>query len=360
MAADYSSLPDEIVEQIFKKTQCIKSIVTCTCVCKSWHALITTPGSMNMHSLSPDNNNGITYYLVLFSRACIYSMQYYDGRRLKRHYDLVFPHKNFEIVGCCNGLICYTEFRYIYLWNPAIRKLKVVPDSGLYYDEPVVYGFWFDVNTDDYKVAKISCTERSKIEVYSLSSNSWDVITTTGPGSDTRVYKFDSVVHVNGTLYWLICRKGDWNIISFDMKNGTFQENIIENRSDHWSSSRFVLLAAGDNSHFFFVLRFKSFSYRICNVWVYEKISNKPYMTEFKVCKGEQLPIGVKNNSHHEVLFQSGDGYGAPISVSNHRDSEFRRFSLLTRTIDRIRPFTETLVLLNDRDSSSTTNTQEA
>lgn len=178
MAADYSSLPDEIVEQILKKTQCIKSIVTCTCVCKSWHALITTPGSLKMHSL-PDNNNSTIYYLCLFSRDDSYSMQYYDGslRRLRRYYDPIFPHKGFEIVGCCNGLICYTEFRNIYLWNPTIRKLKLLPDSGLYDDERVVYGFWFDMNSDDYKVAKISCMEKSKIEVYSLISNSWDVTT---------------------------------------------------------------------------------------------------------------------------------------------------------------------------------------
>ncbi|KAK1358735.1 hypothetical protein POM88_043209 [Heracleum sosnowskyi] len=357
MAADYSSLPLDIIEQILIKTQCIKSIVTCTLVCKSWQAFITKPGSMNMHRLSP-NNNGKTYYLCSLSDSPGYSMQCYDGTSLEKYYNLIFPHGGYKIVGCCNGLICYTEFRNnIYLWNPSIRKLKVVPKSLLDYDEPVAYGFWFDMSTEDYKVAKVSCMEKSKVEVYSLKSNSWDVITTSGPsGPDLEVH-FDSVVHVTGTLYWLICRKGDWKIISLDTKNGMFEESLI--RACSKERSKIVLLAPGDNSHFFFLVRFDWQFPRVClNVWVYDKSSNKPYLTEFKVPLEDKYPVGVKNNSH-EVLFQRYyHRYEEPVLVSNHRDFKFRKFIPSTFIITRARPFVKTLVLLNDGDSSSTTNTQ--
>lgn len=200
-------------------------------------------------------------------------------------------------------IICYTKFRNIYLWNPTIRKLKVLPNSGLYDDERVAYGFWFDMNTEDYKVAKISCMEKSKIELYNLNSNSWDVFTTSGPNGPNPNASIDNVVHVNVTLYWLICRNGDWKIISFDTKNGMSQETLIWARSAEWlhSQSEIALLAAGDNSHFFFVLRF---TYMKCrNVWVYDVSLNKPYMTDFKVRIERQHPIGIRNNSR-EVLFQ--------------------------------------------------------
>lgn len=166
------------------------------------------------------------------------------------------------------------------------------------------------------------------------------------------------MVHVNGTLYWLICRNGDWKIISLDAKKGMSEESLIWARSEEWSQSEIALLAAGNNSNFFFVLRFNYIPRTSHNVWVYDKSLNKPYMTDFKVHIEGQRPIGIKNNSG-EVLFQKlGYGHGAPVLVSNHRDFEFRDFSPSTRTIGRIRPFTETVVLLNDGDSSSTTNTQ--
>lgn len=97
------------------------------------------------------------------------------------------------IIGSINGLICYTpEYhgaadgpRSIYIWNPAIRKLKILPKSNFYKKVPA-YGFWFDANANDYKVAKIKYKKRCN--VYSLSTNSWDLIATGGPDLGTYIY----------------------------------------------------------------------------------------------------------------------------------------------------------------------------
>lgn len=212
---DFSFLPDDILEQIFLKLPCTKFIVACTSVCKSWYALIKSPQFINIH-LSRSSFYKNKYFFCCYYDEPRYSIDYYDEQRLQKCYELLFSHdERIELIGSCNGLICYTgkndydPRNDIYLWNPIIRKVKILPQSK-FYKRNTGYGFWFDTYTGDYSVAKVLSTTESAsaVEVYSLSNNSWDIISTNGPDLEYP----RNVVHVNGSLYWLALRRSNWMI----------------------------------------------------------------------------------------------------------------------------------------------------
>ncbi|WOH15462.1 hypothetical protein DCAR_0935003 [Daucus carota subsp. sativus] len=70
---DYSSLPDEVIEQILLKLKCIKSIVTCTSVCKScnlWNIITTSgPSYLTTEFFDMVHVNGTLYWLTSANRA---------------------------------------------------------------------------------------------------------------------------------------------------------------------------------------------------------------------------------------------------------------------------------------------------
>lgn len=352
---DYSFLPEEILEQIFLKLPCTKFIVACTSVCKSWYTLIKSPHFINIH-LSRSNFYKNEYFFCCYYDEPRYSIDYYDGERLQKCYELLFSHDGrMELIGSCNGLICYTgKNNYdprndIYLWNPIIRKVKILPQSK-FYKRNTGYGFWFDRNSGDYNVAKVlSTTETaSAVEVYSLSNNSWDIISTNGPDLEYP----RNVVHVNGSLYWLALRRRNWMIFSLDTKSGMFRESLT------WPANGFfpfcVLLTSEAHSHSLFVLRFECLTNRYCRgLRVYDESLNELYRIDMEKSENEPSLIGIGNNTS-EVLFQSC--HEKQILVCNIEDLKFKNFSPSNRSIYKVLPFTETLVLLNDEDSSSTAN----
>ncbi|KAJ7976538.1 F-box protein [Quillaja saponaria] len=111
----------------------------------------------------------------------------------------IFDDRNIQIVGSCNGLICLVGKTYIVIWNPAIikvTKLVRIPESSCNLSTPSpffnfepkikfsVYGFGFDVVTNDYKVVRMlkfsyhddyndDYEGNMVIEVYNLGSDSW-------------------------------------------------------------------------------------------------------------------------------------------------------------------------------------------
>ena len=116
----------------------------------------------------------------------------------------------------------------IVLLNPALRELKVVPDSCCRADsiiETRVIGFGYDSRTNDYKVVIVKCLVLLEdgpyiAEVFTLSTNSWKEIEVNVriffPNSDYQV------VYCNGFCYWYFW---DWGctIVSFDFGDEVFQ-----------------------------------------------------------------------------------------------------------------------------------------
>ncbi|XP_074371329.1 uncharacterized protein LOC141712329 [Apium graveolens] len=208
------------------------------------------------------------------------------------------------IIGSIDGLICYTpkynSLKSVFIWNPAIRKLKILPKSKFYKKE-ALYGFLFDANANDFKVAKINYKIRCNVEVYSLSTNSWDLIATGGPNLGICIA--ENVIHVaNGTLYWLILRGfAMWLIISYNLCNGIFRET----------------------------------SRLICCVRVYDEGLNELYKIELRENEKLSALVCIRNSVSNEVLFRDCY-YSADSNVMLDRDqhsSFFHRFGRLSVSI---------------------------
>ncbi|XP_026416982.1 F-box/kelch-repeat protein At3g06240-like [Papaver somniferum] len=138
-----------------------------------------------------------------------------------------------DIVGTCDGLVCLSmtgcgNWDVIFLWNPSTREYKRLPSSSTRALKPYAnkYGFGYDCSIDDYKLVKVvifdKSSNHSKVEVYSLNSNSWRTI-------DIIPWFIDNMktgVFDDGALYWSVVHLPDENdlIIRFDFSNETFKE----------------------------------------------------------------------------------------------------------------------------------------
>ena len=186
--ASYDSLPDEIVTQILIHLP-IKSIITCTSVCKTWKSIIQNPTFISTHlHLSIKSNNNLNF-LTLFTpqNKEVYALHSDDDDDFTEHTRFDFPHKPinskiiFRVVGICNGLVCISDDLHgntnqLFLWNPCVRKFVKLPLPNVTCQLGKKHGsigFGFDAKTNDYKVARVVSLEvdpnilkeRPKVEV---------------------------------------------------------------------------------------------------------------------------------------------------------------------------------------------------
>ncbi|KAM3222746.1 putative F-box protein [Capsicum annuum] len=175
--------PAEILTEILSKLP-VKSLLRFKSVIKSWSSLISSPELTKYHlSLSANNNKDYTNHSVMLRIAqpelnlkeCpIMEETNLDYHMKKSGIDCV-------IKGSVNGLIyVVNEAKELFLWNPAIKKYKKLPDfrTKLKDDGQCTYGFGYDDIHDDYKVVCIftlTCYPRNfqEINICSLKDDSW-------------------------------------------------------------------------------------------------------------------------------------------------------------------------------------------
>jgi F-box interacting protein len=153
-----------------------------------------------------------------------------------------------QIVGSCNGLLCLASTNSdnaVFLWNPSVRKFKVLPDTCLgELGDDTLLGFAYHSENNDYKVVRISFSYSSvsvhEIEVYTLSSDSWRRI---GISSKTDIMFYNNLQLptplVNGALHWkAIVEKGEGRrrrsekiIMSFDVNRERFKKVAVPHGS---------------------------------------------------------------------------------------------------------------------------------
>ncbi|KAG5602020.1 hypothetical protein H5410_033390 [Solanum commersonii] len=225
---DSSILPPELITDILSRLP-VKSLLQCRCVSKSWLSLICSPEFIKTHlSLAANNKDYIHHRVLLRVSPSECGLKNYSLRSLLDESvvdssDMNYPVENhcgrFWTVGSVNGLICVSG---LFLWNPSIRKYKMLPTEKRFYSDMVTYGFGYDEIHDDYKVVRVrsTCQHQNKhyneFEVYSLKSDSWRSIhCLKNELLFTEVGKF-----VNGKLHWATCdghfHEG-WSISSIDL-----------------------------------------------------------------------------------------------------------------------------------------------
>ncbi|XP_062014424.1 F-box/kelch-repeat protein At3g06240-like [Rosa rugosa] len=119
---------------------------------------------------------------------------------------------DFDIRGSCDGLVCvevHDSYKVrVFLWNPCTRECVEVKEGNGEdsYSLPMLHGFGYDYNSDDYKVLSVlyqSKTATYKSMIYTLRTNSWRRIQDYPLGASLTE---KCATFVSGALYWLVRR----------------------------------------------------------------------------------------------------------------------------------------------------------
>ncbi|WOG88758.1 hypothetical protein DCAR_0207993 [Daucus carota subsp. sativus] len=360
-------LPEEIIEQVILRVACVKSIGRWMSVCKSWYALIKSHYFINIHLSRPSNKK----YLLCkhhgkrrprgYHGLDYYSLNY-DKEALDE-YSMLDPGK-FSFLHGCNGLICFTkaaDSERLCLWNPAIRKFKVVPASphGQYYHPHKPYfrpfKLWFDSKANDYRILRMSIyiNKATVIEFYSLKTNSWTLIS-----KDTSV-KSGSISEctcLNGIWYWIKYGDDINTLISLDTGNWMFGKVMTWKKpSRNWTPYLMPI-----NDRYLIICYYHPYNnvhlrWRWWFTMIYDQSSNKFYTIDFQHTRNMidgWVPIGVRNNG--EILLQNYLGTNREIVSWNLESNRMDQFvPAYSHRLECVFPYTETLALLNDEDATT-------
>jgi F-box interacting protein len=151
----------------------------------------------------------------------------------------------YNVVGTCNGLVCfYDNVRKYYLWNPCVGRFVELPSLWTKGAFEVSTGFGFDAKTNDYKVVRVVCYYQNdrppEVEVYSLATADWRMVTTAMPPKCTLICR-ETQTFVNGALHWLAFKKNDDKrqhrfIFVFDLGDELFREILLPELTDYKST----------------------------------------------------------------------------------------------------------------------------
>ncbi|XP_059647994.1 F-box protein CPR1-like [Cornus florida] len=249
-------IPEEILIQILVRLS-VKSLLRFRSVCKSWYSLIIDPAFIQAHlKTSSQSTHIILSYKSELTRIDRYSIRY-DDESFHQYFEPQLPShilkQSLTMYGSCNGLVCLSNEETIRLWNPALRKLKTLPNSLIIdpnldylrtYLAHLAFGFLPGVN--DYKVVRILCLRddiykplpyKSQFltEVYSLSTDSWKRIDV-APAYD---FIGNRPAIVNGAAYWVAVKRTDEGncclLVRFDLGDEVFDEVMLPDGARHYS-----------------------------------------------------------------------------------------------------------------------------
>jgi F-box interacting protein len=239
------TLPFDVLTEILCRLP-IKLLVQLRCLCKFFHSLISDPNFAKKHlQLSTKR-----HHLMVTTYSNLYS--YFDNRLVLHDspIPLVFststvvtqtqldpPNsitivRNYVSVMCsCDGIVCgILNNGSYFLWNPSIRKFKLLPPLENPGDpSSFSISFGYDHYIDNYKVIAIS--SKNEVSVYTLGTDYW-----------TRIqdipFDYDSIygIFVSGTVNWLAY--DDSSIISLDLEEESYQMLLlpdVENENVQWN-----------------------------------------------------------------------------------------------------------------------------
>uniref|UniRef100_A0A803M1M0 F-box domain-containing protein n=1 Tax=Chenopodium quinoa TaxID=63459 RepID=A0A803M1M0_CHEQI len=215
----------------------VKSLLRFRCVSKSWRELIDSKDFVNIH-FSKSNSNGT---VILLSRGSLHSFDFHHPERPATQ--LWFPvntnkkeeddfEDGYNLVGSCNGLVCFEGLCYYVVYNPATRTFKQLPKQKKrckFRGYQLVRRrnmFGYDSIGDDYKVISFIEYEytrdnidkrKVKTQLYSMKANSWEII-------QKPPWKFNlchsRCVIVDNSLHWT----GEKMMRSFDLNTRKYEE----------------------------------------------------------------------------------------------------------------------------------------
>jgi F-box interacting protein len=138
-----------------------------------------------------------------------------------------------HMVGFCNGMFCLRNHRcnVLYLWNPSIRKFKMISTPHLTHPSvPVAIGLAYHSQNNDFKILGIVCARGynaplAEAEVYTLSTDSWKRVVIS-LGSIDYIGPPPSLFF-NGALHFIAWSGRHQFILSFDVNDERFREIML-------------------------------------------------------------------------------------------------------------------------------------
>jgi len=241
-------LPPEILTEILSRLP-VKSLLRFRSTSKSLKSIIDSHNFINLHL-----KNSLNRSFFIRLKSNIYQIED-DFSNLTTAVPLNHPFTrnstNIALIGSCNGLLAISNgeiaLRHpnaaneIAIWNPNIRKHRIVPFLPL----PItprspsdmncslcVHGFGFDPLTGDYKILRLSWLVSlqnpfydSHVRLFSSKTNSWKIIPTM---PYALVYAQTMGVFVENSIHWIMAKKLDGLhpslIVAFNLTLEIFNE----------------------------------------------------------------------------------------------------------------------------------------
>ena len=194
---------------------------------------------------------------------------YNSDRTLTEISRFEIPFSDAAIVDFCNGMFCLRNYEddILYLWNPRIRKFKMLLATPHFTDLSsalVTYGFGYHSQNNDFKILRIvvKVPPVAEAEVYTLSTDSWRRVVISLE-SEPNIGYIDFIdvpvvspflLFVNGALHSKAF-SGDYKfILSFDVNDETFRPIMLpQNYLDGIISPSYDLLVVFKGSLAVFV-----------------------------------------------------------------------------------------------------------
>jgi F-box interacting protein len=240
----------------------LKFLIQLKCVCKPWNSLISDRKFARKHFRMSTMNPNLIFksknYSPEFShkvyplRSIFTNCTTTDGTHIKSPLHSENNRDDgIHIDASCDGILCLTQGQDIaVLWNPSIRKYKILPPlenqcarrDG---DGKTIYGFGYDQISDNYKVVSVfmyKCyssndsitTYKTQVKVHTLGTNSWRLIDGFPYGGSCNFY-YGPGKSVSGTINWLVSIIGSKNlphILSLDLGTESYQEILQPDYGD--------------------------------------------------------------------------------------------------------------------------------
>lgn len=250
-----SDFPEGMMTQVLIRLP-VKSLLMCKSVCKPWLSLISDPYFIKSHIFHQNDSTllniinvrrlAIAATALKYARQIptIFSLQREQRRRqlvdqaledanrqdlsrLHLQFDrLALPHffAGARFVSCCNGIICFSSYIAVFLWNPSINKFRKLPfETSNLRCLLVTIGFGYDNISNEYKLLMF---------VYNNNNNRENVVPIVkvnyinadwcreiqGPILKTRIKRWSSNIAVKGVLYF----DGGDQLVSFDLHDEVF------------------------------------------------------------------------------------------------------------------------------------------
>ncbi|XP_057416459.1 F-box protein CPR1-like [Lotus japonicus] len=235
-------LPSEVITDILCRVPA-NSLLRFRSISKWWRSLIDSTHFIFLHL------HKTTYsFLILRQHSHLYRIDLDSpNQAVEIDHPLMCYSNRIKILGSCNGLLCICNIADdIALWNPTLRKHRILPSEPLNRNKTPeeninnnttfcaahVHGFGYDSFSGDYKLVSISYfvdlqrgTFDSKVKLFSLRMDSWKSL----PSLPYALCCARTMgVFVGGALHWVVTRKLEPDqpdlVVAFDLRLESFKE----------------------------------------------------------------------------------------------------------------------------------------